>query len=178
MCVFLSHLVSRARCGIQYRCLIIAFSSTFAYQSCCVCAACWPQKVSPYIHLMLLLFQSSGVAFTIIFQTLSKLLLTVPRRSNCLCSSAFLWPLTFDILFRIAWWSSAGKGLFSRLFALGVLFYAKAVLLLWFILIVYVRSLSVCLWHLSFLFRIAWWSSAGKELFPRLSALDALFYAV
>ena len=33
----------------------------FAYQSSCGCAVWRPLKVSPYIHLMLLLFQSSGI---------------------------------------------------------------------------------------------------------------------
>ena len=33
----------------------------FDYQSCFVCAAWRPLKVSPYFHLMLLLFQSSGL---------------------------------------------------------------------------------------------------------------------
>ena len=32
---------------------------------------------------------------------------------------------------------------------------------MWFILIVSVRPLSVCLYVLFFLFRIAWWPSAG-----------------
>ena len=33
----------------------------FAYQSSGGCAVWWPLTVSSYIHLMLLLFQSSGV---------------------------------------------------------------------------------------------------------------------
>ena len=49
---------------------------------------------------------------------------------------------------------------------------SKAVLLWWFILIVTVRLLSVCLWQfVHFLFMIAWWPFSGKELSSWLSTL-------
>ena len=41
---------------------------------------------------------------------------------------------------------------------------SKAVLLLWFILIVFFRSMPVSLDYLFTMLRIAWWTSAGKEL--------------
>ena len=47
---------------------------------------------------------------------------------------------------------------------------SKALLLLWFILIVNIRPLSVCLGLLFIWFRIALWPSAGKELSSWLSA--------
>ena len=47
---------------------------------------------------------------------------------------------------------------------------SKAVLLLWFILIVYIRPLSMTL---SF-FRAAWWSSAGTGLSSWLSVVAVL----
>ena len=57
---------------------------------------------------------------------------------------------------------------------------SKAVLLLWFILIVIVRPLSVCLRLLVCLlqFRIAWWPSVGKVVSSWLSACTVLLYFV
>ena len=42
---------------------------------------------------------------------------------NSSCSSAVCRPLSFSILYGIAWWPSAGEKLFARLSALDVLFY-------------------------------------------------------
>ena len=54
---------------------------------------------------------------------------------------------------------------------------SKAVLLLYFILILCVRFLLV-FGDLLILFRIAWWTSAGEELTSWLFACAVLIYAV
>ena len=62
----MSNLVFAAGCRIRlYRLLIIAFISTMHLRIVVFVPCDGPKKDSPYILLMFLLFQSSGIAFTI-----------------------------------------------------------------------------------------------------------------